>query len=209
MTSPRLDPRRTALIVVDMQHAFIRDEGSMRKLGLNNDLLKPTVEPVARVVAAARRAGLPIIFTRMAMRPDYKDAGLRKARFAEAQRIRSLVQGTWDVEIIDELKPEREDYVVDKTRHSAFYNTNLEVILRGEGVDTVIVCGVTTEMCVESTIRDAYARDYRIVVPADAVAAFDVERHEGALKIIGWGYGTLVTTADLAAALLPAPMPAS
>lgn len=209
MATLSVDPRRTALVVVDMQNAFIRDDGSMCKLGLNNDLLKPTVEPVARVVAAARRAGLPIIFTRMVTRPDYKDSGLRRLRYAEAPRIRSLVLGTWDVAVIDELTPAPEDYVVDKTRHSAFYNTNLEVILRGEGVDTVVVCGVTTEICVESTIRDAYARDYRIVVPTDAVAAFDVERHQGALKTIAYGYGTLVTTVELEAALLPASMPAS
>lgn len=205
MAHPGLDLRRAAVIVIDMQNAFIRDEGSMRKLGLNNDLLKPTVEPVARIVAAARRAGRPVIFTRLVTRPDYKDAGLRKVRYADAQRIGSLAQGTWDAEIIDELRPEPQDYVVDKPRHSAFYNTNLEVILRGEGVDTLVVCGVTTEICVEATIRDAYARDYRIVVPTDAVAAFDAERHTGALKILGWGYATLVTTAELEAALAPVP----
>ncbi|MBI2323332.1 MAG: cysteine hydrolase family protein, partial [Chloroflexi bacterium] len=110
MATLSLDSRRTALVVVDMQNAFIRDDGSMRKLGLNNDLLKPTVEPVARVVAAARRAGLPVIFTRMGTRPDYKDSGLRRRRYAEAPRIGSLVLGTWDVAVIDELTPAPEDY---------------------------------------------------------------------------------------------------
>ena len=203
MAEPDIDPRKTALIVVDMQNAFIRDEGSMLKRGLNNELLKPTVEPVKRLVAIARRVGMPIVFTRTCLRPDYKDAGLRKERFSNAN-YKALARGTWDVELIDDLVPAPEDHVVDKPRPSAFYNTDLEVILRGEAVDTLIVCGVTTEICVESTIRDAYFRDYAILVPTDAVAAFDVERHQGALKIIEYGFGTLVTTEQIEAALATA-----
>lgn len=89
------------------------------------------------------------------------------------------------------------DYILDKNRYSSFYNTNLEVILRGLAVDTLIICGVTTEICVESTIRDAYFRDYKVLVPEDAVAAMDVARHQGTLLTIRYGFGTVTRTAEV------------
>jgi len=105
--------------------------------------------------------------------------------------------GTWDSELDPRMDQRLEDYVLDKTRYSSFYNTSLEVILRGLGVDTLIICGVTTEICVESTIRDAYFRDFKILVPKDAVAAMDIERHKGTLVTIEYGFGSVTTSAKL------------
>jgi ureidoacrylate peracid hydrolase len=195
------DKSKTALIVVDMQNGFIYDDTFLVKIGLDNTHLKPTVGPVAKLVEACHDEGVPVIFTRYILRPDYKDAGCFADLFPAARDAGALASGTWDVELVEALGARPDDFIVDKTRYSAFYNTNLEVVLRGLGVDTVVVCGVTTEICVESTIRDAFFRDYRIVVPSDAVAAIDPVRHEGTLRTISYGFGTVTTTGAVLKAL--------
>ena len=154
------------------------------------------------LIDACRSADVPIIFTRYVLRADYKDAGLRSVRRSRFKEINSLVMGTWDSELDPRMDQRLEDYVLDKTRYSSFYNTSLEVILRGLGVDTLIICGVTTEICVESTIRDAYFRDFKILVPKDAVAAMDIDRHEGTLATIEYGFGSVTTSAKLISDLL-------
>lgn len=196
-TAPVLDRTKTAMIVVDMQNGFLDNEGSMVKTGMDISELKKTIDPVRNLVEACHSAGIPIIFTRMVQRADFKDAGLRLERRPALKEVSSLVAGTWDAELDPRMDVQTADYVLDKTRYSSFYNTNLEVILRGLAVDTLIVCGVTTEICVESTIRDAYFRDYKIVVPEDAVAAMDVARHQGTLLTIQYGFGTVTSTAAI------------
>ncbi len=202
---PVLEKGKVALIVVDMQNGFIFDEGVLPKMGLDNTHLKPTVEPVRSLVEACHRDGVPVIFTRYILRRDYTDAGCFAELFPSAKEVGALAGGTWDVEVLDELGARPDDFFVDKTRYSAFYNTNMEVILRGLAVNTIIVCGVTTEICVESTIRDAFFRDYRVVVPSDAVAAIDPVRHEGTLRTIAYGFGAVTTTGELLEILAGAP----
>ena len=192
-----LDRTNTAMIVVDMQNGFLDDEGSMVKTGMDITELKKTVAPVCRLVEACHSVDIPIIFTRMVQRADYKDAGLRLERRPILKEVGSLVAGTWDMELDPRMVVKPEDYILDKNRYSAFYNTNLEVILRGLAVDTLIICGVTTEICVESTVRDAYFRDYKVLVPEDAVAAMDVARHQGTLLTIQYGFGTVTRTAEV------------
>ena len=203
-----LKGRKPATIVVDMQNAFLHDQGSVAAMGLDITHMKETVGPVTRLVDACHNTGVPVIFTRYVLRPDYTDAGLREERRPGACASGSLVAGTWDADLDPRMDVRPADYILDKTRYSAFYNTNLEVILRGLQADTLIVCGVTTEICVESTIRDAYFRDFRILVPEDAVAATDVERHHGTLRTIEYGFGTVTTTDALINALLATTNPA-
>ena len=197
-----LDRCKPSMIVVDMQNAFLNDSGSVAMMGLDITYLKETIGPVIRLVDACHAVGIPVIFTRYVLRPDYTDAGLREERRPGACASASLVSGTWDADLDPRIEVRPTDYILDKTRYSSFYNTNLEVILRGLQVDTLIVCGVTTEICVESTIRDAYFRDFRILVPEDAVAATEVERHRGTLRTIEYGFGTVTTTDVLIDALL-------
>ena len=185
------------MIVVDMQTAYLDDEGSMNKSGMDITELKKTVLPVSSLITACRSADVPIIFTRYVLRADYKDAGLRSVRGPKFKEINSLVMGTWDSELDPRMDQRLEDYVLDNTRYSSFYNTSLEGIFRCLGVDTLIVCGVTTEICGESTIRDAYFRDFKIIVPKDAVAAMDIDRHKGTLATIEFGFGSVTTSAEL------------
>ena len=192
-----LDRTKTAMIVVDMQNAFLNDGGSIAKEGGDITESKKTVGPVERLVDACHTANVPIIFTRHVLRADYKDAGLLAERRPVFKEVNALVAGTWDAELDPGMDTRPEDYILDKTRFSAFYNTNLEVILRGLAVDRLIICGVTTDICVESTVRDAYFRDFKILVPEDAVASLNLARHQGTLLTIQYGFGTVTTTAEV------------
>jgi ureidoacrylate peracid hydrolase len=199
--------RKPALIVVDMQNGFCMAEGFMNKIGLDYVTSAEAVEPIARLVVAARSAGIPIVFTRYSLNEDYSDAGLLLERFPAIRDARGIVRGGWDADVVDELRPREGEIVLDKTRYSAFYATDLEERLQALGVDTVIVCGVTTNICVESTVRDAFFRDIRVVVPSDGTAAVTRELHEGALADFEYGFGDVTTVAELEEALARLPQP--
>ncbi len=201
--------QRPALIVIDMQNGFCHQDGFMNKIGLDYTTSETAVEPIGRLLAAARTAGIPVFFTRYALNADYSDAGLILELFPAIKDARGIVRDTWDADIVDELKPQPGERVVDKTRYSAFYDTDLEHQLRELGVDTLIVCGVTTNICVESTVRDAFFRDIRVVVPNDGTAAVTPELHEGALRDFEYGFGRVSTVAEIAEALALLPQTAS
>jgi ureidoacrylate peracid hydrolase len=190
-----------AVIVIDMQNGFCHEDGFMNKIGLDYSTSAAAIEPIGRLLAAARRAGIPIFFTRYTLNADYSDAGLILELFPAIKDAGGMIRGTWDADIVDVLEVRPDEVVIDKTRYSAFYDTDLEAQLRALGVDTLIVCGVTTNICVESTVRDAFFRDIRVVVPSDGTAAVTPELHEGALRDFEYGFGQVTTVADLEAAL--------
>jgi len=187
----------SALIIVYMQNGFCHEDGFMNKIGLDWTTSRDAVEPVDRLAKAARAAGMPVFYTRYSLNADYSDAGLLPEVYPQIVEVGGMVRDTWDGAIVDELAPQPGDRVIDKTRYSAFYDTTLEEQLRELGIDTVIVCGVTTNVCVESTVRDAFFRDFRIVVPSDATAAVSADLHEGSLNDFRYAFGTVVTTAEL------------
>jgi ureidoacrylate peracid hydrolase len=200
---------RPALIVIDMQNGFCSADGFMNKIGLDYTTSEAAVEPISRLVGAARTARIPIFFTRYTLNEDYSDAGLILELFPAIKDARGMIRDTWDADIVDELKPHAGERVVDKTRYSAFYDTDLEQQLRDLGVDTLIVCGVTTNICVESTVRDAFFRDIRVVVPSDGTAAVTPELHEGALRDFEYGFGRVSTVVEITDALSRQPQVAS
>jgi ureidoacrylate peracid hydrolase len=191
----------TALIIVDMQNGFCHEDGFMNKIGLDWTTSRDAIGPVNRLATAMRAKGRPVFYTRYTLNADYSDSGLLPEIYPQIVEVKGMVRDTWDAEIVDELAPEPGDRVVDKTRYSAFYGTDLEEQLRGLGVDTVIVCGVTTNVCVESTVRDAFFRDIRVVVPEDATAAVSPELHEGSLNDFRYAFGPVVTVAELEQAI--------
>ena len=198
MGAMELSRDRTALIVVDMQNSFCADDGGCGKLGLPIKNLQVAIQPCVRVVAAARSAGIPIIFTRYMFRPDYADGGiLIKHLLPELKDAQALQAGTWDTEVVPELTPRDGDFIVDKNRPSAFYATSLETLLNGIDVDSLVVCGVTTNCCVETTVRDASQRDYKTFVVEDAVAELDEERNRVALQSMAMLFANLTTVADV------------
>ena len=189
---------RTALIVVDMQNSFCADDGGCGKPGLPIQNLQRAIQPCARLIAAARASHVPVIFTRYMYRPDYADGGVMiKHLLPELKDVQALQAGTWDIEIVPELTPKDGDFVVDKNRPSSFYATNLETILNGLDVGSLVVCGVTTNCCVESTVRDASHRDYKTFVVEDAVAELDEERHTVALRSMDMLFADVISVADV------------
>jgi ureidoacrylate peracid hydrolase len=192
----------TALIVIDMQNGFCRDEGSIPRIGFDIGMAKAAILPCARLLAAARDAGLPVIFTRYVYQPGHTDGGLLvDALMPELKAVDALVAGTWDMAIIDELSPREGEIVIDKNRPSAFFGTNLDEIIANHGIRELIVCGVTTNCCVETTVRDASQRDILCHVAADATGELDRERHDAALRTMGILFARVTDTATIEAAL--------
>lgn len=201
----RPDPTRTALLVIDLQNGFCHPEGSFAKLGLDSASLAAAVPGSKRLVAAAREAGIPVIYTRFVYRPDYRDGGVLTSEIMPAlAESRSLEAGTWDAELLEELEVRPEDEIIDKNRYSAFYGTRLEPALTSMGIRDLILCGVTTNMCVETTARDAGQRDYRTFVVGDACGELEPVRHDTALVTIGFGFGWVIDTDTAVAAMAAA-----
>jgi ureidoacrylate peracid hydrolase len=188
---------RTALLVIDMQNGFCHPEGSFAQLGLDVTMTNQAIAGCRTLVDAAHRAEVPVVFTRYVYRSDYRDGGVLVQDLLPALAdVKSLADGSWDAEIVDELTPGETDFVIDKNRYSAFYGTGLEPILTSLAIDHLVICGVTTNMCVETTARDASQRDYRVFVVSDATGELEQSRHEMALSTLGFGFGWVVRSDD-------------
>jgi len=187
-----LDLAHTALVIIDMQRDFLEPGGFGEALGNDVSRLAAAVEPCRAVLAAARRRGLLVIHTREGHRPDLSDAPPAKIeRGAPALRIgdagpmgRILVRGEPGHDIVEALYPAPGEPVIDKPGKGAFYQTDLDLMLRNRGVEYLLVAGVTTEVCVNTTVREANDRGYRCVVLGDCCASYFPEFHAMGLKMI-------------------------
>ena len=183
---------KTALIIIDMQRDFLEPNGFGEALGNDVSQLAAAIEPCRSVLDAARRRGLLVVHTREGHRPDLSDAPPAKlARCHPSLRIgskgpmgRILIRGQPGHDIIPALYPAPGEPVVDKPGKGAFYQTELELMLRNRGVDNLLVCGVTTEVCVNTTVREANDRGYRCIVLADCCASYFPQFHEVGLAMI-------------------------
>ena len=202
-----IDIQRTALIVVDMQNAFI-SKGGMVDLG-GGDILKlqTIVKPIKLISGVARIKGLKVIYIAHRYSPDLRESGgpdspswyksdQKGLREHPAWRDSFLISGTWGAEIIDDLKPQGNDTLVMKPRYSAFFGTNLDIILRTYNIKYLAFTGVATNICVETSIRDAYNLAYFPILVADATAAMGPAAVQEATidsvkKAFGW-----VTTSE-------------
>src|SRR5215213_4900298 len=163
-TVEQIDPSKTAMIVVDMQNDFVATGAPMQSpAGL------AMVPHLQRALACCREQGIPVIYTAHVHRLDGSDQGLLAHAPAIARR-EALVAGSSGAAIFPEVAPRDGEIVISKHRFSAFYGTDLEIILRGLGVTTVVITGVTTENCCHATARDAFFRDFQVVFLADATA---------------------------------------
>ena len=187
-----IDPQRSAVVMIDMQRDFLEPGGFGEALGNDVSLLQAAVAPCKALLAGARSRQLLIIHTREGHRPDMADAHRAKVeRGSPSTRIgasgpmgRILIRGEAGHDIIPELYPAPGEPVIDKPGKGAFYATDLQAILQNHGVQTLIVCGVTTEVCVHTTVREANDRGYRCVVPADCCGSYFPEFHEVGLRMI-------------------------
>lgn len=182
-----------ALIVVDVQNGFCRQEGSVPRLGFGLEGVEAAVANTAVAVADARAAGVPVIFTRHVYRPGRADEGQRLSEMsAGLAEINGLAAGSWDGAVVDELGFTDADLVVDKVRFDAFQWTSLDPLLHGLGSTELVVCGVVTNICVESTVRSGFMRDYPITLLADCCAARTTRLHEVGVEVMGeCGFATI------------------
>lgn len=185
-------PNRAALVIIDMQRDFLEPGGFGAALGNDVTLLRNTIEPTRRLLAAARAAGMLVIHTREGHRPDLSDlapAKRRRGRFTTGigdagPMGRILVRGEPGHAIIPELQPVAGEPVIDKPGKGAFYATELEAILRHADIRQLLVCGVTTEVCVHATVREANDRGFDCLVVRDCVGSYFPEFHDMALRMI-------------------------
>ena len=206
----RLDPKRVGLLVIDMQNSFVHPDGARgRAFGADAvDMPAAIVPDMVRLIRTCRGAGVRIWFTRQVY---YESDEMRGRRLIPSHLERRGVKleltrrGTWDAELHDTIAAEVRpvDEVIVKHRASAFYNTSLEPELRMLGIQVLIVAGTTTSFCVDSTIRDAYARDFDVLVPAEAVADTDDAAQQAVLACVDRFHG-VVTSIDEVAQLLSA-----
>ncbi|MEK9995317.1 MAG: cysteine hydrolase [Halieaceae bacterium] len=196
----KIRSEKTALLVIDMQNGFCDEAGSVTAIGLPASRLRPAIGGCVSLIEAARATEVPIIFTRYVYRPDYLDGGLMAHELIPDLRDgKTLIAGTWDSDLLPEMAPMPQDFIVDKNRPSSFFGTNLDATLKNLGVEDLVVCGVTTNCCVETTVRDASQRDYRTFIVQDAVAEYEDDRHEIALRSMGMLFGHVVTLDDILA----------
>ncbi len=189
---------KTALVVVDMQNSYCRDGGRMAKLGFPWERLQAAEPGCIKMVAAARKAGIPVIYTQYVYQEDFKDGGFIVDEIMPGLKDVGLCAlGTWDAEILETLKPEPNDAVIQKNRPSAFYATQLESMLAAMKIRNLVFCGVTTNMCVETTVRDACQRDFRCFVVSDAVGEVEDDRSEVALMTMGFFFARVMTTGEV------------
>ncbi|MDQ3850796.1 MAG: cysteine hydrolase [Actinomycetota bacterium] len=216
-----LDPAATAAIVVDMQNDFGAERGMFHRAGIPISGIQAAVAPTARTLAAARRAGIQIVYLKMEFEPDLSNAGHPDAaNFLDHRRLglgetvqapdgregRILIKDTWNTEILPELAPEADDIVVSKHRFSGFFETRLDAILKERGITSLVFTGCTTSICVESTLRDAFFRDYRCLLLEDCTAEpigsdLPHSNHDASVRVIETLFGWVSDCATLEAAL--------
>ena len=182
-----IEPDKCALMVVDMQHFFLEPNSPTYTIG------GPAILPNAkRLLNAFRQADRPVIFTRHVHHPADLDVGIM-GWWWEGK----CIEGSPESEIVPDLEPLPNEKVVLKHRYSAFYNTDLETVLRCLKIQDIVISGVMTNMCVESTARDAYFRDYRVWIPADGTGSINEEMHLASLMNLALGFAQVTTTESI------------
>lgn len=197
-----------ATLVIDMQNGFCAEAGSfaqmIRGTEMSIALNRAAIPSCARLIDATREAAAPVIYTRYVYQRGYSDRDILIRKYPKIVELNALAKDSWDADIIPELSPVESDFVIDKSRYSAFRSTRLEALLHGLRVSTLIMCGVTTNICVESTAREAAEKDFDVVVASDATGEFTGQRHLNALEILEYGFATIASSDEIVGAIFAA-----
>lgn len=191
----KIHPKHTVLLVVDMQNDYCHPEGALARHSSGISSIEVMVPRLIALIEAARQAGTKIIFVQTT-HDEWTDSPARNA----LQRFKSMYicrTGSWGAEFYG-VSPQPDDHIVTKHRYSAFVNTSLNLTLRSMGVQTLVVTGVTTHVCVDCTVRDGFQRDYFIVVPADCTATFNPQLQEATLANMERYYGDVTASDEIA-----------
>lgn len=206
---PAIEPGRTALIIIDVVRDFCAPGGYADQAGMSIDNLRRPIEPLVRLREAARKAGVRVIYTREGHRTDLADLTEAKRRRSERTGApigtegpmgRLLIRGEYGHDMVDELQPEAGEPVIDKPGYGAFYQTDLELILANAGIETLIFTGVTTNVCVQSSLREAIDRGFECITVEDCCATSDMSLHDATMAMIrdeGEIFGRVMRSGEL------------
>lgn len=196
--------RDCAVLMIDMQNSFLHCDGQLYRGGLFTGRDHPlvnipsTVKANRMLLARARSASTPVIMTRHCYRPDYLDASASTREAYQTRFAGALVAGSWDAALIDELEADAGTAVIDKTRMDAFYQTNLEAVLRELSVTRLLIGGVITNACVETTARSAAMRDFDVTVLSDCCTTYSgLDQANSLSGLQGFGLTRVMELADL------------
>lgn len=195
----KLTASECALLVVDMQNGFVHPDSAMGRSRAGTKAQRKIVPAIAALVAHCRERDVPVIWSKQEHFPDDKTRARKKIRpHSTRQGFLPCLRGTWETEFYSSILPAiaPEDHLVAKHRASVFYNTNLETKLRMLGTRCLAIAGCNTEFCVESTVRDAYARDFELVILSDCVAGIDPRFHQNSLRIFSAYFGEVMDSAQ-------------
>ena len=187
-----MNPQRTALVVIDVQNDFCHADGWAGKAGMDVSGMPALIERIENLVAGARANGVHVVFVKLV-----GDASTDSAAWlGDGQRGKICRKDTWGAEFMH-AAPLPDEPVIAKSRYGAFTGTGLETTLRDWGVDTVAFAGVSTNVCVESTLREAFMRDFHVVIASDCVAAYRKESHDATLATVARNFGSVRPSAEL------------
>ncbi|MDO6710805.1 cysteine hydrolase [Aliiglaciecola sp. 2_MG-2023] len=193
-------PARTALCIVDVQNDFASPDGLLGQFGLDMSVLQPAIENIQKLVASARSKGIAVIFvglktTEQDDSPAWQEWMTRQGRDAKAES--AICRADTSGMDFYGIQPQDGDVVIYKTRYSAFFNTQLDEVLTQKQLDTLVFCGVTTECCVESSVRDAFHHDYHAIVVTDGCGAYEPELHDASLRAMAINFALLSDTQSI------------
>jgi ureidoacrylate peracid hydrolase len=191
----RLHPERAALVVVDVQNDFCHPQGVSAGLGKDLSGIEAAVARLANFLPAARAAGVPVVFVRNLHSPN-SDTPEWLARHADPGRVQTCQVSSWGAEFY-RVAPVDGDMVVDKHRYNAFTRTRLEDVLDGLGRRSLLFCGVASNTCVETSLRDAVCRDYLATMVEDCCGAYSDQAHQRAIASVSSGFGLVTTSSEV------------
>lgn len=201
MTNMELELRKsTALLIIDVQQDFCGKDGKMAQYNADLSMIDPAVNAIGELIEGAHLCGVPVIFITLQTSPEI-DSHAMKSWYAKQgldpeESVAICRKGTFGADYY-RLSPLAQDYVVEKQRYSGFVGTHLELLLQGLQVKQLVATGVTTECCVDSTVRDAFMKDYEVFVVEDACAAYEQEVHDMSIRILGMNFATIMTSEQL------------
>jgi ureidoacrylate peracid hydrolase len=196
-----------ALVVVDVQNGFVSKGGSYDQLGMSISHYWEVIPKISQLIALCRDAGIPIFYTQAVREKSGIDLLTKVHKIlprSREERIRKkpiCVRGTWDADIVDEVKPAPADHIVVKRRDSAFHDTEIGVWMKSLGIDTIIFCGIDTSICVEASLRDAFNNGYDVILISDATASGSTKHFESTLEIVRDYYGLVMDMATFSKCL--------
>lgn len=192
----KADPAHAALVVVDVQNDFVADGGFFDRIGADVRTAQRRVPTLVRLIDAARAVRVPVIFVQAIYDPEFVSAPMRERNRRRTVEIPRCLSGSWGADFFG-VKPDAGEPVIVKHRYSAVPNTDFIPLLERLGIRSLLLAGVATDTCVESTARDAYFIDYYVTIVRDCCAAFDEADHAGALKRFDRDYGAVVTADEV------------